>query len=104
MYVCCDEKHFFEEPRLYIEKHGLETPPYETFYGCPECGGDFEEAFPCVKCGELHLASDLWGGYYCNECFDDLWTSDNHHKYCEQMDEDDKHIFAAWLFESGEAL
>lgn len=33
----------FERPERYVERHNLDTPPYEEFYGCPVCAGAFEE-------------------------------------------------------------
>lgn len=35
---CCSG--FFDEPRYYEEKHGLDNPPYESVAVCSKCGGD----------------------------------------------------------------
>lgn len=43
MYKCLDCDCIFENPKKFIERHGLDTPPYEEFFGCPVCGGSFEE-------------------------------------------------------------
>ena len=38
MYQCCNCDAIFEEPKVVYERHGLEYPPYEKLYVCPECG------------------------------------------------------------------
>ena len=43
MFTCCECDNEFDEPRLFIETHGLDTPPYEKYYGCPYCSGDYED-------------------------------------------------------------
>ncbi len=52
MYLCLDCDKLFEEPRDYTETHGLDSPPYETWSGCPECAGAYVETFKCDECGE----------------------------------------------------
>lgn len=42
MYHCIDCDRDFDEPKEYEERHGLDTPPYEKFNGCPYCGGAYE--------------------------------------------------------------
>jgi DNA-directed RNA polymerase subunit RPC12/RpoP len=37
LYRCLECGHEFEEPRKITETHGLDTPPYEILYVCPEC-------------------------------------------------------------------
>ena len=37
MYVCKECGHLFEEPRKMVERHGLDSPPYEEFNVCPSC-------------------------------------------------------------------
>lgn len=44
MFVCTECEQEFETPKKYVETHGLPCPPYEEFYGCPFCGGIYEEA------------------------------------------------------------
>jgi formylmethanofuran dehydrogenase subunit E len=54
-----------------VEKHGLDSPPYEIFTGCPECGGDYAVAPLCDVCGEeivdtyYHIEN---GMKICKEC------------------------------------
>jgi methionyl-tRNA synthetase len=47
------------------------VPAYETVYGCPHCGGDFEEATKCTKCGEFCAPWELDDGL-CEKCQDIL--------------------------------
>ena len=46
MYICNLCKGEFDEDEFdfVIEKHGLDTPPYEKIAVCPHCGADdYEE-------------------------------------------------------------
>lgn len=45
MYECVDCGYIFEEDDrvLYTERHGLDSPPYEQWWGCPMCAGAFRE-------------------------------------------------------------
>lgn len=40
MYRCNNCGEIFEEPKAIYERHGLEYPPFEKIYVCPECGVD----------------------------------------------------------------
>lgn len=40
MYKCVDCGRSCERPSKRVEKHGLDSPPYEEFDCCPFCGGD----------------------------------------------------------------
>jgi formylmethanofuran dehydrogenase subunit E len=51
-YVCQECGSVFNEPKQYIEKHGLDTPPYEIIEGCPDCGGAVTKTERCHICGE----------------------------------------------------
>lgn len=65
----CDS--FFEVPEYFTETHGLENPPYETWLGCPDCGGAYEEAKLCDCCGNYmgNTRYEVANGYtYCEEC------------------------------------
>ena len=50
MYICLDCGCIFENPRKYVETHGLDSPPYEEWSGCPSCGGVYTEARKCDGC------------------------------------------------------
>lgn len=71
MYICCDCKKTFEEPkkgRCYLaECWGRNV--YDDYEECPFCGGAFEEAVECLNCGEHFLKEDLTDGY-CDNCID----------------------------------
>jgi hypothetical protein len=43
MFICEDCGLEFNEPKTYIETHGLPCPPYEKWTGCPFCGGYYSE-------------------------------------------------------------
>lgn len=72
MFICLDCGEIFEEPKIFTETHGLDSPPYEKLYGCPECGGNFTEAFECDVCGEYiddeYIITDK-GDRICNNCY-----------------------------------
>ena len=59
MYICLDCNKLFDSPKRYVETHGLDTPPYETWTGCPSCGGSYVSATECDECGDY---------VYCNIC------------------------------------
>ena len=44
MYRCNHCEAVFEEPKVVYETHGLDYPPFEKVYVCPDCGiDDMEE-------------------------------------------------------------
>jgi RecJ-like exonuclease len=53
MYKCFECGHIFEEGEeaRWLEKHGLDTPPYQQMAGCPKCKGSYFEIEPCQICG-----------------------------------------------------
>lgn len=73
MFVCLECKNIFEEPKEYVEKHRLESPPYEHFYCCPFCGGDYSKTFRCDGCGEWITGNFIEvfssSECFCEECF-----------------------------------
>ena len=58
-YICVDCRQPFDEPRQYVERHGLEHGPYEKQSCCPFCGGSYEEAIECDECGRLVPESEV---------------------------------------------
>jgi hypothetical protein len=72
MYFCLDCGSLFETPKKYIETHGLDTPPYEEWVGCPDCGGDYTQTEQCHLCGEwitgeyIILRGDT---FICEDCY-----------------------------------
>lgn len=73
MFICLECGTIFEEPKKYTETHGLDSPPYEEFYGCPECGGGFHETFKCDGCGEwiddFYVEIVPSNEIYCENCY-----------------------------------
>lgn len=71
-FICLDCEHIFEEPERFTDTHGLDTPPYEEYDGCPECGGAYTRTYECSCCGKY-----ITGNYvkvddnerYCEECY-----------------------------------
>lgn len=84
MYKCLNCDAEFEVPIKVIEKHGLNYPPYEEYLGCPVCkSNEFEEAFPCERCGALVTYSEIieYGSepILCDLCYRDIyeWGTSN---------------------------
>lgn len=78
MYRCIECGTIFEEPYIYYETHGLDTPPYEEMRVCPVCEGDFDEVVECEVCGSIVWKSTALNMafpkrpplYYCFPCYD----------------------------------
>lgn len=73
-FVCLECGCVFDEPRTFKETHGLEHGPYETWHGCPVCGGAYDEQVYCEGCGEYMPASEAHetkAGYFCDDCYYD---------------------------------
>jgi hypothetical protein len=72
-YICLDCGHIFEEgeQKTRTEERGeyWGTSCSVSIGGCPNCGGEYEEATSCSICGSKHLEEDLNGGL-CDECID----------------------------------
>lgn len=79
LYICNDCRRQFDEPRRYVERHGLEHGPYEQMTCCPFCGGSYEKAVECAECGKVvpeseshtHIFIDL-----CDECYEEQCRRD----------------------------
>ena len=73
LFVCLECKNIFEDPKKYVEKHGLDSGPYEEWDGCPECSGSYTEAQLCDCCG-YPITTDEYiktedGERFCEDCF-----------------------------------
>lgn len=72
MYICLDCLNVFESPIYYTETHGLDSPPYEHWEGCPNCAGAYVEAKECSKCNE-YITTDYIelkdGDCVCEDCY-----------------------------------
>lgn len=79
MYICVECNRLFEEPKRYVETHGLDTPPYEEWYGCPFCSGSYTYAYRCHCCDDF-----ITGDYiktdddlrYCENCYQKMDIGD----------------------------
>lgn len=79
-YVCLECGCVFQNPKEYTERHGLDTPPYEHFSGCPSCGSAYVPAIFCDNCGEAIRGDYVKvknGEVFCDECYTvrDVWDS-----------------------------
>lgn len=69
LFVCLECNKNFSEPVHWEETHGLDTPPYEHFSGCPYCKGNYTEAFICDCCGDYIVSNYI--------------KTDDDRRYCE---------------------
>lgn len=75
MLICLDCGETFDEPKHFIERHGLDTPPYEEFNGCPKCGGAYDDAVECDKCGDIVSSESITkfeGNDLCPDCWEEV--------------------------------
>ena len=71
MYICKECGFVFDEPKELVETHGLSTPPYETWYVCPNCNDTaICEAQECERCGTV--CAELSKGL-CDVCYEDMY-------------------------------
>ena len=67
----------------------------ERFIKCPQCGSTrFEDAVYCKRCKEPFVEHELRGGYYCDECLEEI-TTDHHLREFVKCELDS---FAEWMF------
>ena len=76
MYKCSNCGEIFEEPNSIKEDWG------ETFYVCPYCDDDYEEAHQCKECEEWHTEDELYDGW-CEKCLRETINYDTFFEYCE---------------------
>ena len=84
MYKCTECGNLFEEGEqaTWEERHGLDSPPYEKWSGCPICKGDYEEVHQCKKCRDWHTENELYDGW-CEKCLRQSISYDTFFEYCE---------------------
>ena len=84
MYRCENCGHLFEEGEqaVWEERHGLDTPPYEQWNGCPICKGGYEEVHQCKECEDWHTENELYSGW-CEKCLRETINYDTFFEYCE---------------------
>ncbi len=72
-YTCLECGIEFDEPHEFEEHHGLDSPPFEKWCGCPACGsGAYMHTHLCDHCGAQItgvLCRTADGGEYCESCF-----------------------------------
>ena len=71
----------YEDATAVRESHGFDDFP-ETFRICPNCGGDFEDAVDCCRCGETFTENELYDGW-CEKCLRETINYDTFFEYCE---------------------
>ena len=66
MYICKDCKNLFENAQKFLERHNLDTPPYEEISVCPHCNSEriVEEEKRYCRCCGARLPYGIYG--YCN--------------------------------------
>lgn len=73
MFICLDCGCVFDEPKHWIETHGLDSPLYEEWDGCPFCGGAYAETYKCDGCNDWlcgTYAETKNGNKYCENCYE----------------------------------
>ncbi len=103
MYRCAECGNLFEEGEqaTWEERHGLDSPPYEKWSGCPVCKGDYEEVYRCEECGDWHSEDELYDGW-CEKCLRDTINYDTFFEYCEaNKDEHYLEIFVMFYLMGG---
>lgn len=72
MYTCVECGSSFDEPKVICDRHGLDNPPFETYMGCPDCGGAFIDSIICTVCERvitdeyIHVVD---GQNICENCY-----------------------------------
>lgn len=100
MYRCENCGHLFEEGEqaVWEERHGLDTPPYEKWSGCPLCKCDYEEVHQCEKCGDWHSEDELTEGI-CDDCLEGSISCGTAVSFLEDMLFSDKAYAVNFIFE-----
>lgn len=82
MYKCVECGNIFDdgEQRTVREDYG------ETISVCPVCGGAYEEAYNCIKCGDVFLINEL-NEHICSDCLRDAVTYDTALEYLNAKNE-----------------
>jgi len=79
MYICLDCGYIFTQPQHIVERHGLDTPPFEEYTGCPKCGGAYDYAYMCKYCEAIVPAENFDKVLaMCNRCISKLDEEDKH--------------------------
>ena len=71
-FLCWECEAIFDEPKIWTQTHGLDTPPYERYAGCPVCGSAFTTTYKCACCNEWITGSYIKldsGERVCENCY-----------------------------------
>ncbi len=82
MNKCSNCGEVFETPKVVVETHAFTGGGVETFYVCPYCNGDYEEAKQCDHCEEWRTEEELYEGW-CEKCLRETINYDTFFEYCE---------------------
>ena len=98
MFRCCECGNLFEEGEQATleERHGLDSPPYEKWSGCPVCKGGYEEVYQCEECGDWHTEDELYDGW-CEKCLRETINYDTFFEYCE-ANKDEQYLDSFMMF------
>ena len=98
MYKCTECGNLFEEGEhaTWEETHGLDSPPYEKWSGCPVCKGVYEEVYQCEECGDWHTEDELYDGW-CENCLRDTINYDTFFEYCD-ANKDEQYLDGFMMF------
>ena len=98
MYRCTECGNLFEEGEqaTWEERHGLDSPPYEKWSGCPVCKGSYEEVHQCKECGDWHSEDELYDGW-CEKCLRETINYDTFFEYCE-ANKDEQYLESFVMF------
>ena len=84
-YICynCGTAFDEETAREHLEFHREVKPWFvEKYLLCPVCGCDrYEDAVKCKKCKRPFRFSDLRGGYYCDDCIEEITNAVTEHEF-----------------------
>lgn len=106
-FICMDCGRIFEdeEQKTWSESRGefWGVSCSEEMSGCPDCGGDYDEAEQCEICGKDCCKEELICGV-CEECIDE---ASKNFKLCEKICGDEKkeikiNALLASLFDEGD--
>lgn len=91
MFYCVDCGHNFEKPKKSLERHNLNTPPFEKIYICPKCNSNNikEKSIRyCRYCGRtLKYNTDKYCNDTCKNAGEKLWNKQYKRKAKENSNE-----------------
>lgn len=67
MYECQDCRHIFDVAKRIVDKHELDTPPYEEHGVCPSCGSSYYHKIAVLHCRCCGARLSPGKSEYCND-------------------------------------